>query len=85
MVKFLIDKIFVVDGDQVLQQSVGVPMGKNCPPLLANLFLYSYETFKSAFTREEKAPCCGLQFNEMAMIPKSDQSRNTSRNYKSEK
>ena len=30
-------------GDQVFQQTVGVPTGTNCTPLLADLFLYSYE------------------------------------------
>jgi hypothetical protein len=33
----------LVFGDQVFQQSVGIPMGTNCAPLLADLFLYSYE------------------------------------------
>jgi hypothetical protein len=40
---FLVDNIYVVFGDQVFQQSVGIPMGTNCAPLLADLFLYSYE------------------------------------------
>ena len=44
MLEFLIDNIFVVVGEQVFQQCVGIPMGKNCAPLLADLFLYSYET-----------------------------------------
>jgi hypothetical protein len=26
-----------------VQQTVGIPMGTNCSPLLADLFLYSYE------------------------------------------
>ena len=43
MLGFLVDNIYVVFGDQVFQQSVGIPMGTNCAPLLANLFLYSYE------------------------------------------
>ena len=30
-------------GGQVFQQTVGIPMGTNCAPLLADLFLYSYE------------------------------------------
>jgi hypothetical protein len=30
-------------GGRVLQQTVGIPMGTNCAPLLADLFLYSYE------------------------------------------
>ena len=27
----------------IFQQNVGIPMGSNCAPLLADLFLYSYE------------------------------------------
>ena len=30
-------------GGEVFQQVVGIPMGTNCAPLLADLFLYSYE------------------------------------------
>ena len=43
MLNFLIDNIFVECGGQVFQQTVGIPMGTNCAPLLADLFLYSYE------------------------------------------
>ena len=28
---------------KVFQQTVGIPMGKNCAPLLADIFLYSYQ------------------------------------------
>ena len=30
-------------GGQLFRQTVGIPMGKNCAPFLADLFLYSYE------------------------------------------
>ncbi|KAK3085568.1 hypothetical protein FSP39_005430 [Pinctada imbricata] len=43
MLNFLIDNIFVVFGGKVFQQIVGIPMGTNCAPLLADIFLYSYE------------------------------------------
>jgi hypothetical protein len=43
MLEFIIDNIYVVVGFQVFQQSVGILMGMNCAPLLADLFLYSYE------------------------------------------
>jgi hypothetical protein len=43
MLGFLVDNIYVVFGDQVFQQSVGIHMGTNCAPLFADLFLYSYE------------------------------------------
>jgi hypothetical protein len=38
MLDFLIDNIYVVFRDHVFQQSVGIPMGTNCAPLLADLF-----------------------------------------------
>jgi hypothetical protein len=34
--------IFVMFSGCVFQQTVGIPMGINCAPLLADLFLYSY-------------------------------------------
>jgi hypothetical protein len=42
MLGFLIVNIFVVFGNQIFQQTVGISMGTNCAPL-ADLFLYSYE------------------------------------------
>ena len=43
MLEFLLDNIFVVFDGQIFQQTIGIPMGTNCVPLLADLFLYSYE------------------------------------------
>ena len=43
MLEFLVDNIFVVFVGKVFQQTVGIPMGTNCAPLLANIFLYLYE------------------------------------------
>ena len=43
MLEFLIDNIFVFFGGRVFQQTVGIPMGTNCAPFLADLFRYSYE------------------------------------------
>ena len=43
MTEFLVDNIFVRFGGQLFRQMVGIPMGTNCAPLLADLFLYSYE------------------------------------------
>ena len=37
------DNIYVRFGGQLFRQMVGIPMGTNCAPLLAELFLYSYE------------------------------------------
>ena len=43
MLEFVVDNIFVVLGGKVFQQIVDIPMGTNCAPLLADIFLYSYE------------------------------------------
>ena len=43
MLEFLVDNIFVFFGGKVFQQIVGIPMGTNYAPLLADIFLYSYE------------------------------------------
>jgi len=32
-----------MSGGPIFQQTIGIPMGTNCAPLLANFFLYSYE------------------------------------------
>jgi hypothetical protein len=44
MFQFLIENSFVAFGNQIFQQTVRIPMGTNCTPLFADLFLYSYET-----------------------------------------
>ena len=41
--EFLLDNIFVRFGDSVYRQIIGIPMGTNCAPLIADLFLYCYE------------------------------------------
>ena len=35
--------IHVEFGGHVYQQSVGIPMGTSCAPLVTDLFMYSYE------------------------------------------
>ena len=44
MLEFLIDNIFVSFGRVLFQQVVDIPMDTNCAPLLADLFVYSYES-----------------------------------------
>ena len=39
----MIDNACVIFGGRVFQQTVGISMGANCAPLLADLFLCSYE------------------------------------------
>ena len=43
MINFLLN-IFVRFGNKVFRQIVGIPMGTNCAPLIADLFLYCYES-----------------------------------------
>ena len=42
-IELLIDNIFVQFGGCLFRQVIGIPMGRNCAPLLADLFLFSYE------------------------------------------
>lgn len=42
-VKWLISNIYVVCGDSMFKQVIGIPMGTDCAPFLANLFLFAYE------------------------------------------
>jgi len=44
MIEFVIDNIFVMIDERVLKHTVGISMGKECVPLLSDLFLYSHET-----------------------------------------
>ena len=43
IIQFLIDNIFVQFGGHLFRQVIEIPMGTNCAPLLADLFLYSNE------------------------------------------
>jgi hypothetical protein len=55
MLEFLIDNIFVSIGGILFQQVVGIPMGTNCTPLLADLFVYSYESeFLQKLVKDKK-------------------------------
>ena len=40
---FLSDNIFIRFGTKLYRQVVGIPMGTNCAPLVANLYLFCYE------------------------------------------
>ena len=40
---YLLDNIFVKYGDKIFRQIIGIPMGTDCAPDLANLFLFAYE------------------------------------------
>ena len=42
---FLMENIYLQFDDMVYQQIVGIPMGTNCVQLIADLFLYCYESY----------------------------------------
>ena len=46
-----IDNIYVEFGGHVYQQTVGIPMGTNCAPLVADSFLYSNEHLYNIYKR----------------------------------
>jgi hypothetical protein len=43
MIDYLIHNTYFLFGDQVYRQIVGIPMGTDCAPYLANLTLFAYE------------------------------------------
>ena len=40
---FLLNNIYIRFGTKLYRQIVGIPMGTNCAPLVADLFLFCYE------------------------------------------
>ena len=40
---YLLDNIYISFGTKLYIQIVGIPIGTNCAPLVADLFLYCYE------------------------------------------
>ena len=40
---YLLDNLFIRFGWKLYRQIVGIPMGTNCAPLVADLFLFCYE------------------------------------------
>ena len=51
---FCIDNIYVEFGGHVYQQTVGIAMGTKCAPMVADLFLYSYEAFLNNIYKKSK-------------------------------
>ena len=41
--EYLIDNVYIKVGNNVYRQTIGIPMGTNCEPQLANLFLFHYK------------------------------------------
>ena len=53
---FLLDNIFIQFGTKLYRRVVGIPMGTNCAPLVADIFLFSYERdFMMSLSDEKQA------------------------------
>ena len=52
---YLLDNICIRFGSKLYRQNVGIPMGTNCVPLVADLFLFYYERdFMKSLTKEKR-------------------------------
>ena len=53
---YLLDNIFIRFETKLYRQTIGIPIGTNCAPLVANLFLFCYERdFIKSVSRESQA------------------------------
>ena len=53
---YLLDNIYIRFGTKLYRQIVGIPMGTNCAPLVADLFLFCYERdFMASLSGVEQA------------------------------
>ena len=52
---YLLDNIYIRFGSKLYRQNLGIPMGTNCAPLVADLFLFCYERdFMKSLTKEKR-------------------------------
>ena len=52
----LLDYTFIRFGTKLYRQTIGIPMGTNCVPLVADLFFFCYERdFMTSLSRENQA------------------------------
>ena len=63
---FLLDNIFIRFGTKLYREVVGIPMGTNCAPLVAALFLFCYERdFIMSLSDDKQADVIGA-FNTLS-------------------
>ena len=60
---YFLDNIFFRFGTKLYRQIVGIPMGTNCAPLIADLFLFCYERVFVASLSNNKEAEIILAFN----------------------
>ena len=52
---YLLDNIHIRFGSKLYRRNVGIPMGTNCVPLVADMFLFRYMTdFMNSLTKEKR-------------------------------
>ena len=67
---FLMD-IFVCYGSAIYRQVIGIPMGTNCAPLVADLFLYYYERDFMLRLNSQEYKGNSLELNTVALNSRS--------------
>ena len=79
LTNWLIANNFVMFGDKCFRQVVGIPMGTDCAPFLANLFLFSLEfqwihkqNKLKKFHLVRKFISCGRYIDDLLMINNDD-------------
>ena len=68
---FLMENIYVQFEGMVYQQIVGIPMGTNCAPLIADLFLFCYERdFMYNLHKSKWYDLIDMMFNDVLLFTK---------------
>ena len=63
MLNYLLNNIYVEFDNKIYRQIIGIPMGCDCAPWLANLFLFTYEyNFISDRVSNEDSSVCQFKF-----------------------
>ena len=60
---YLIDNVYIKVGSKVYRQTVGIPMGTDCAPQLANLFLFHYVYLYMKILMKKNL-CVAKKFND---------------------
>ena len=72
---YLLDNIFIRFGTKLYRQTIDIPMGTYCAPLVGELFLFSYERdFIKSLSRENQAII--VAFNSKKVREKSRECHN---------
>ena len=69
---YLLYNIFIRFGTKLYRQTIGIPMGTNCAPLVADLFLFCYERdFMKSLSRETQAVLSKLLTSCLSAVKKT--------------